>query len=89
MNENRNRIINSDDSEKLIKKAEKVMLDYKHATGSSICIYDSAYKPYFSGNADFLPESNICPGCYFHKPGQQPCHEIHVKAIEEAAKKGS
>jgi len=85
---------NYDDN--LLVKAEKIMLDYRQATGSSICIYDKAYKPYFSSRcgSEYGPEKKICPYCKnFHqlkdKPDAFPCHEMHINAIKEAEKKGN
>jgi len=73
-------------------KASKVMLDYNQATGSCICIYDSAYKPQFPGKCgvECSPENNICPHCSKRNSGDTyPCHELHLNAIKEAARKGN
>jgi AraC-like DNA-binding protein/ligand-binding sensor protein len=85
----------SRDSRNLIEKAEKMMLDYNQATGSSICIYDNEYKPVFpDATWDNAPEKNICPYCVKFRPGTgdrletYPCHEMHINAINEANKKG-
>jgi two-component system, response regulator YesN len=78
--------------EKLIKKAEKIMLDYKKSTGSCICFYDGAYQPQFLGDCDTecCPERKICPYCVkSNNNGTYPCHEMHKNAIKEASKKGS
>ena len=71
--------------EKLIEKATRIMFDYKQATGSCICLYDSSYKPQQIGRmgADCCPESKICQYCK-----KNPCNEIHINAIKEASKKG-
>ena len=77
---------------KLIDKAVKMMLDFNHATGSSICIYDSSYKPLFPETAgNPCPEKVICPYCVKSQGDRQdtfPCHELHKNAINEANKKG-
>jgi len=75
----------------LMEKAEKVLLDYKQATGSCICIYDSAYKPSFPGKCGIEcgPEKKICQYCKnFDKQTPFPCHDLHTNAIKEANKKG-
>ncbi|MCL2237535.1 MAG: helix-turn-helix domain-containing protein [Treponema sp.] len=76
-------LFNSQD--KLIEKAQRIMTDYNHATGSSICLYDSAYKPRQLGNIgmDCNPETKICQYCK-----KNPCNEMHINAIKEASKKG-
>jgi AraC-like DNA-binding protein/ligand-binding sensor protein len=69
----------------LMEKAEKMMLDYNQATGSSICIYDGDFKPIFPDIAgDLCPEKTICLACV-HSP---QCIEMHKNAITEANKKG-
>jgi AraC-like DNA-binding protein/ligand-binding sensor protein len=74
----------------LMEKAEKMMLDYNQATGSSICIYDSAYRPQFpqiTGNS--CPEKTICSYCTKCSESEDlPCHDLHKNAIKEANKKG-
>nr|AGS54006.1 hypothetical protein [uncultured bacterium contig00160] len=80
---------NNQKESEFIEKAEKVMLDYNQATGCSVCIYDKAYKPYTPDNVDNSPEKNICPFCVNNQGGEEPCHAMHVSAIEEANKKGS
>ena len=75
----------------LLEKAEKILLDYKQATGSCICIYDNAYKPRFPGNCgtECGPEKKICQYCKnFDKQASFPCHDMHINAIKEANKKG-
>jgi len=88
MKESKNRPNDQKQNAGLIEKAEKLMLDYRQATGCSICIYDSACKPYYNGTDKCL-EKDICPCCKKFLPGQEPCHEMHLNAIKEAAKKGS
>jgi AraC-like DNA-binding protein/ligand-binding sensor protein len=78
----------------LAQRAEKMMLDYNQATGSSICIYDSKLVPQYLDHTGYGPDKSICPNCKHYKPeytdnATYPCHEMHVKAIEEAGKKGS
>jgi AraC-like DNA-binding protein/ligand-binding sensor protein len=69
---------------------EKMMLDYNQATGTSICIYDSAYNPQYLENTGFGPEKTVCPYCIkCRENGRFPCHEMHKNAVKEAAKKGS
>ena len=82
-------------SENLVEKAIRVLLDYNQATGSSICIYDNAYKPVFPGysGSENSPENKICPYCskFRQSEGESsgyPCHEMHINAINEASKKG-
>ena len=89
MKESKNRSNNQKQTAGLIEKAEKLMLDYRQATGCSICIYDNACEPHYPDGTDSYPEKNICPCCVKFRPGQEPCHEMHVNAIKEAAKKGS
>jgi AraC-like DNA-binding protein/ligand-binding sensor protein len=75
----------------LQEKAEKILLDYKQATGSCICIYDNAYKPKFPGRCgtECGPEKKICQYCKnFDKQTPFPCHDLHTNAIKEANKKG-
>jgi len=77
--------------ENLMEKAEKIMFDYNQVTGSSICIYNNAYKPQFPDRCgkDLNPEKNICPYCTIrNKQEAFPCHEMHINAIKEANKKG-
>jgi len=89
MKENKNRPNNQKQTTGLIEKAEKLMLDYRQATGCSVCIYDNAYEPHYPDGTDSCPEKNICPCCINFQPGQEPCHEMHLNAIKDAAKKGS
>jgi len=91
---------NGDINKELMGKIEKMMLDYNQATGSCICIYDNAYRPRFPGvcGTECGPENKICPYCV--KSGTSnhsgsgdsldafPCHEMHINAIKEAARKG-
>jgi len=77
----------------LMQKAEKILIDYNQATGSCICIYDSALKPSFPGRCgtECSPENKICRYCRnFNNTdkGGYPCHEMHTNAIKEANKKG-
>jgi AraC-like DNA-binding protein/ligand-binding sensor protein len=72
-------------SNDLIERAEKTMLDYNQATGSGICLYDKAFKPYIPEEINFTPVKTICSYCI----KSRACHEMHIKAIEEANKKGS
>jgi AraC-like DNA-binding protein/ligand-binding sensor protein len=79
-------------SVELIEKTKKVMLDYKKATGCSVCIYDKDYIPHFTEpleNTQCCPEKNICPYCKNSKSPQKSCSEMHVEAVKESAKKGS
>jgi len=92
MRENR---IQQDYNDNLIEKASRIMFDYNQATGSSICIYDSAFKPQFPGRCgiESSPEKKICPYCSKNRSGEDkkdgfPCNEMHVNAIKEASKKG-
>jgi AraC-like DNA-binding protein/ligand-binding sensor protein len=81
-----------EDEENLMEKASRIMYDYNQATGSCICIYDSAYVPQFpnKGDLESRPENKICPYCRnWNTLETFPCHEMHVKAINEANKKGS
>ena len=86
----------NDAEKELFGKAEKIMMDYNQATGSCICIYDSAYNPLFPGNCctECSPEKKICPFCTkFRQEGENsqetfPCHDMHINAIKEAHKKG-
>ena len=78
-------------SKELLEKAEKILSDYNQATGSSSCIYDSAYKPIFTSHCSLecSPEKKICPFCInYNKSGTYPCHEMHINAIKEANKRG-
>jgi len=82
-------------NEKLLEKAARIMIDYNKATGSSICIYDSSYKPHFPERCgeDRCPEKKICPYCKKYSINgttmeQYPCHEMHVNAVKETGKKG-
>ena len=95
MKENKVRTFDQQDYDgNLLEKVEKIMLDYNHATGSCIGIYDKAYKPMFLHCKNCSPEKEICPYCVKFKPvtGREleafPCHEMHVNAIKEANKKG-
>jgi len=74
----------------LFTKAEKMMLDYNQATGSSTCIYDSEYLPAFGGCANCCVENLICPYCIKSSQEREtfPCHDLHTNAIKEANKKG-
>jgi len=77
----------------LMEKCEKLLIDYNHATGSCICIYDSALRPRYPGSCgtECSPETKICPYCYkFNNANSEayPCHEMHINAIKEANKKG-
>jgi two-component system, response regulator YesN len=75
---------NYEKKDDLLEKANKMMSDYNQATGSSICIYDSGYKPLFPDNIkDNNPEKFICPHCP-HKD----CNNLHKNSIKEAIKKG-
>jgi YesN/AraC family two-component response regulator len=75
---------NNEKSDNLMEKVKKIMLDYNKATGSSICIYDSGYKPLFPDNIrDNNPEKTICPYCT-----RKDCNNIHKNSIKEAIKKG-
>ena len=67
----------------LTNKAEKVMQDYNHATGCSICIYDENYTQQCPDGIPCEPETSFCRYCPSY-----PCHDLHVKAIEEAKRKG-
>ena len=80
-----------ENSENFIEKATRIMADYNQATGSSICIYDSGYKPLFPGRcgAEYSPDKKIC--LYCQKRNNQeafPCQEMHINAIKEASRKG-
>jgi len=84
-----------DQGKDLMEKAEKMMIDYNHATGCGVCIYDNAYKPLFPDISwDYSPEKRICPYCTRFRPGAGdkqetfPCQEMHINAIKEANKKG-
>ncbi|MCL2801338.1 MAG: helix-turn-helix domain-containing protein [Treponema sp.] len=79
----------------LKEKAAKIMFDYNQATGSCICIYDSAFKPDFPDRCgtENSPEMKICPYCKNNRQGSNlqdkyPCHEMHINAVKEANKKG-
>jgi len=74
----------------LMQKAEKILTDYNQATGSSICIYDNAFKPVYPGNCSMecSPEKRICQYCKKAGKGSIPCHDMHISAIKEANKKG-
>jgi len=76
-------LINKQD--KLIEKAQRIMTDYNHATGSCICLYDSAYRPQQLGSIgmECSPEVKICQYCK-----KNPCSEMHTNAIKEASRKG-
>jgi len=75
---------NYEKSDNLIEKAKKMMSDYNQATGSSICIYDSGYKPVFpDNNRDNNPEKTICSYCT-----RTDCINLHKNSIKEAIKKG-
>ncbi|MDR0301953.1 MAG: helix-turn-helix domain-containing protein [Treponema sp.] len=68
----------------LMEKAQKMMSDYNQATGSSICIYDSSYKPLFpANNGNNTPEIAICPHCT-----HTDCQNLHKNSIKEAISKG-
>jgi len=77
-------------SAELMGKAEKIMLDYNQATGSGICIYDSACTPVFPDCENCGHEKTICSHCVkFHSDREIfPCHDMHKNAILEANKKG-
>jgi len=84
-----------DNFDNFTKKAEKIMFDYNKATGSSICIYNSEYKPHFPSSfvTERNPDAKICPYCSkfcTKKDGnnEYPCHEMHIEAINEACSKG-
>jgi AraC-like DNA-binding protein/ligand-binding sensor protein len=87
MKENKNKLNNQQEND-FIEKTKKVMLDYYQATGCSICIYDSAYKSHVPDSIEHCPEKTICPCCSKYRAEQEPCHEMHINAIEEANKKG-
>jgi len=100
-NNNRLTLINSNslsnhmekwsNEENMMEKAEKIMFDYNQVTGSSICIYNNAYKPQFPQRCggESCPEMNICRNCIKrNKQDAFPCHEMHINAIKEANKKG-
>jgi AraC-like DNA-binding protein/ligand-binding sensor protein len=89
MKKNKNKLDIQLGTEQFIDKAKKVMLDYNLATGSSACIYDSEYNANFPDEINNHLERNICPFCIKFCPGNEPCHEMHINAIEEASKKGS
>jgi len=82
----------------LLQRAEKILLDYNQATGSSICIYDNSYSPVFpdKNGAECSLEKKICLYCKkssnnnkdLHEELVCPCHEMHINAIKEANKKG-
>jgi len=75
---------NNEKSDDLLEKVKKMMSDYTQATGSSICIYDSSYKPFFPDNInDTNPEKTICPLC-----ARKDCSIMHKNSIKEAIKKG-
>ena len=75
---------NYENSEDLMEKTIKMMSDYNQATGSSICIYDSSYKPLFPDNIrDNNPEKTICSYC-----SRIDCNNLHKNSITEAIKKG-
>jgi len=86
-----------------IEKAKSVLLVYSKATGSSVCLYDSAYKPLFEcepsdgetngeqDEAQLISNKIICPHCA--KSGKLnerdiTCNAMHIEAIKEANKKG-
>ncbi|MCL2809164.1 MAG: helix-turn-helix domain-containing protein [Treponema sp.] len=90
--------INNGQSEKwsddgtLMDRATRIMFDYNQATGSYICLYDSAYKPQFinRNGLENNPEKTICQHCKNgNKQNSFPCHDMHVNAIKEANKKGN
>jgi len=83
-------MIESKTDRELIQKAEKILMDYRQATGSCICMYDSAFKPVFPGRSgnECCPEKKICQYCIKADRGAYPCHEMHINAIKEANKKG-
>jgi len=75
---------NNEKSDDLTEKTIKMMSDYNQATGSSICIYDSGYKPLFPGKIrDNNPEKTICSQCK-----RTDCNNLHRNSINEAIKKG-
>jgi len=87
--------IQQNNNDNLTEKAEKIMFDYNQATGSSICIYNKEYKPYFppSFGTDRCPETKICSCCSKFRSnnvgkGDYPCHEMHINALNEASRKG-
>jgi len=89
---NENKFINEKQNETsdFIEKAKKMMLDYSHATGCGVCVYDSDYAQYFpesEDNSRCCPEKNICL-CCANVRSLQSCGEMHINAIKEAEKKG-
>lgn len=66
-----------------MEKAEKMMLDYNQATGSSICIYDKDHNSYFPEYPKNNPEKDVCLCCK-----NAACQEMHKNAIKEAESKG-
>jgi AraC-like DNA-binding protein/ligand-binding sensor protein len=84
---------NHETDREFMEKCEKMMLDYKQATGSCICIYDNAYRPHFPGlcGTECGPEIKICPCCVKSRGNGReayPCHDMHINAINEAGRKG-
>ncbi|MDR2952418.1 MAG: helix-turn-helix domain-containing protein [Treponema sp.] len=84
-----------DANKDLMEKTVNLMSVYNQATGSDICIYDSACNPvHLPGMPDLCLEKTVCPYCAKFKPGDGnkqedfPCHEMHMNAIKEANRKG-
>jgi len=90
MKENKVKLNSGCSGAELMRKVEKMMLDYNQATGSSTCIYDSECVPVFPQGAGLCPEKFICPCCAKSNQEREkyPCHDMHKIAIKEANNKG-
>jgi len=80
---------NQKKDKELLRKVEKVILDYNQATGCNTCFYDREIKQHVPDGLECSPDRVICPYCTMYRSGQEPCKEIHLNAIEEANRKGS
>jgi AraC-like DNA-binding protein/ligand-binding sensor protein len=70
---------------------QKVTGVYTQATGCDICVYDHNFMPMTDILNESAVEKNVCRHCVKYRPdaaGEEPCHEMHVKAITEAGSQG-
>jgi AraC-like DNA-binding protein/ligand-binding sensor protein len=83
------------------ESAQKMTAVYSQATGCDVCVYDNNYMPFPDVINESSLRKSICPFCTKYRsetnapspdagnmPPEEPCHEMHVSAINEAGSEG-